>query len=151
MADDDPSVQVRRVAENLLTRREHTQQELTFKLQRRGFEPSIIANVIHQLQQENLQSDSRFVEAYIYARTQKGYGPIKIQQELQQRGIDRDLIKHYLALHAAQWPVLAQAAKTKRFGNNPSRDMAERAKQQRFLHYRGFTAEHIVTVFEDGQ
>ena len=39
-----------------------------------------------------MQSDQRYAEAYVYMRTQKGFGPLRIQAELRQRGVAAGII-----------------------------------------------------------
>ena len=48
----------------------------------------IIYNRIDTFEEEGLINNKRFAEQYIYSRSQKGYGPFRIEQELKQRGIN---------------------------------------------------------------
>lgn len=141
-------IEAQRTAFNLLARREHSALELTQKLKQRGYSLTVIATVLNKLQQQNLQSDTRFVENYIHGRVNKGYGPLRIQQELQQRGVAFDLIN--IALDAYNnWREYAEQVRRKRFGAKLPRDFSERAKQMRFLQYRGFAIEHINIIFKN--
>ena len=73
-------------AMRLLTRREHSSQEIKQKLVYKGFDSALIENLIKELRQENLLSDERFAESYVRSRISRGYGPSRIRQELRQRG-----------------------------------------------------------------
>ncbi|VAW48835.1 Regulatory protein RecX, partial [hydrothermal vent metagenome] len=86
--DNSRHQNIRRVAIDLLSRREHSSFELARKLAIRSFDALEIDEVLVKLRDEGLQSDVRFTEAYVYFRIQKGYGPIRIQADLKQRGID---------------------------------------------------------------
>ena len=44
--------------------------------------------------------------------------------------------------------ALARAARTRKFGPEIPKDRKERAKQARFLQYRGFSNDHIRAVLE---
>jgi len=128
---------------NLLARREHSQQELQGKLIKRGFESGDIKPILSILVEEGLLSDERFTEAFINSRLQRGSGPVKIAMELQQRGIVDELVNAYLDERDAQWTQCAIEVRIKRFGPSLPQDFKERARQMRFLQYRGFTMSQI--------
>ena len=71
----------------LLARREHSARELSHKLKSRDYDEVSIQAVIESLIDEGLQSDDRFAEQFTRSRVEKGYGPIRIRQELRERGI----------------------------------------------------------------
>ena len=137
------SKEIRIAAMNLLARREHSQQELQRKLLNKGFEPGEIAPVLAALATEGLLSDERFTEAFINSRRQRGSGPTKIAMELQQRGVSHELVAIYLDERDSRWTQLAIEVRTKRFGPSLPLDFKERARQMRFLQYRGFTLSQI--------
>lgn len=131
---------------NLLARREHSVAELVTKLSN-DFEYDDIMIVINKLTEKDLQSDQRFAENYLRYRSQRGFGYQKIRQELKERGVDAELISDALEESDIDWFALAAAARCKRFGEKEPEDYKERAKQQRFLQYRGFTHEQITESF----
>ena len=131
-----------------LARREHSARELTQKLKSKGFTTTDIDPLLENLRQTNLINDNRFTENYIYWRRQRGYGPLRIAMELQIRGISADIIAEHLQITDNAWSVGAQQVWRKRFKTNPLNNMKEKAKQQRFLQQRGFTREHINSIFE---
>ena len=128
---------------DLLARREHSRLELVRKLQAKGLPPSDIERVLDELSTEGLLSDERFTEAFIRSRCQRGSGPIRIALELQQRGISEELIRRHLDEQDSQWQSAAIQVREKRFGRRPPGDFKERARQMRFLQYRGFTMAQI--------
>ena len=73
MQDKTGLIEVRVAAMDLLARREHSQRELRTKLERR-FPPEQVDETLQTLAAEGLQSDSRFAEAYVRQRSQRGYG-----------------------------------------------------------------------------
>ena len=128
---------------DLLARREHSRLELERKLQAKGHAPVDIERVLHELSTEGLLSDERFTEAFISSRRQRGSGPIRIAMELQQRGVSEELIQCHLDEQDSQWLSVANKVREKRFGHRPPGDFKERARQMRFLQYRGFTMAQI--------
>ena len=63
---------VRLAAMRLLTRREHSCQELQQKLKIKGFGESLIEQITGDLKQQGLLSDERFAESYLRFRRNKG-------------------------------------------------------------------------------
>lgn len=128
----------RRTALDLLARREHSRQEMLRKLQQRGASATICEATLDQLEEDGLLSDERFCEAYIHARTQRGIGPERLREELRERGVVEYLVES--CLQAAQWDWSESAGKVfaKRFPEGPAQNPKDRAKQLRFMQYRGF-------------
>ncbi len=109
----------------------------------RGFDDAVVADVLDALERERLLSDSRFSEQFVYQRTRRGQGPLKILHELVQRGVDEDTARAHLNPSDPHWVGGARQARAKRFGPAPPADIRERARQSRFLQQRGFSAEQI--------
>jgi regulatory protein len=121
--------------------------ELSRKLQHKTFHQTDIDTILSALREENFINDERFIENYIHYRRTKGYGPLRIRNELLERGITQDLIEHQLKITDNAWLEDARKAWQKRFKNRLPQDIKSRAQQMRFLHYRGFTSEHINQLF----
>jgi len=134
----------------LLARREHSRRELERKLAVRGFAPPVVAETLDRLEQNGLLSSLRFVSGFIAARAERGTGPAKIRAELVQRGIPPAEAEAAVRESDEDWAALARRVRSKRFGAAPPRDYAERARQARFLHGRGFEPEHIDAALEVG-
>jgi len=132
-----------------LARREHGVQELTRKLITRGFDAGPVEAAVHTLISDGLLSDTRYAEAFVHSRFQKGSGPQKIQAELRQRGIDDSLIDACMGPVDAQWLQRVREVREKKFGPEQPQDFRERNRQMRFLQQRGFTSEQIYSVFRD--
>ncbi len=137
---------VRLAAMNLLARREHSALELREKLLKRfgRDEGDVdIGAVLNRLAEQGLQSDERFTEAFITSRERQGKGPLRIEQELRQKGVRDGLIFQYLDESDECWLNLAQEVRSKRFGDGPIQTPREKARQMRFLQYRGFSHEQV--------
>ncbi|MCI0507914.1 MAG: recombination regulator RecX [Gammaproteobacteria bacterium] len=152
---DDPELpdasprDARLAAMRLLTRREHSCKELKQKLQHKGFNAAQVEKISNDLQREGLLSDARFAESYLRARSSKGYGPVRIQLELKQRGASEDIVSATVMEDDAQWFELARRVREKRFGRALPATANERLKQQRFLQYRGFNQQHLKFALSD--
>lgn len=98
--------------------------------------------------EEGLLSHFRFVESYVRMRREKGYGPTRIQAELQARGITEEAIEEHLDFADNAWLTVIRTVWHKKFKGQLPRDFKTRAYQMRFLQYRGFTPEQINTIFQ---
>ena len=56
-----------------------------------------------------------------------------------------------LAAVAEDWAGIAREIRRKRFGLSPPGDYRERARQARFLQYRGFSAEQVRAALGPGE
>jgi len=134
---------------DLLARREHSAAEMRAKLIAREFDADEVDLTIERLVDEGLLSDARFAEAFVSARLRKGQGPTRIRGELKQRGVAAPLIDVQLDRVDTDWAAMARSVREKKFGPDRPTDYRERARQSRFLQYRGFTGEQIQSAFDD--
>jgi len=141
--DRSDEQRIRTSAVALLARREHSSLELARKLARRGFDRDASARVIADLDESGLLSDDRFVDSFVTHRSGRGQGPVRIRAELRELGIEGARVDQIFDSARVDWAELAAITRRRRFGAGPPRDFAERAKQARFLQYRGFTQEQI--------
>ncbi len=76
------------------------------------------------------------------ARIARGQGPVRIVQELRQRGIAEEAARAAVAAAEIDWDDHAKTVLGRQFRDSAA-DMKARARQSRFLEYRGFTASQI--------
>lgn len=138
----DNPVAVRRVAMDLLARREHGRAELSRKLRQRGATQDLIDPALDRLAEEGLLNESRYLESYIASRARAGYGPVRIREELSQRGLPHGEIDGALNESDVDWNENLREAWRRKFARLPQ-DARERAQQGRFLSYRGYSMEAI--------
>lgn len=134
------------MALEMLARREHSRSELQYKLAKKGCTAELAASVTHELEAQQLLSDERFVESLLQVRRERGYGPVRISREMQDKGIDAQLIEHYIDAADPHWLEALKRVRRKKFGDSLPRSYPERARQARFLQYRGFTYDQIKSV-----
>lgn len=145
----DPAV-CERAALDLLARREHTRRELERKLAARGFDDGMIGATLDALEESGELAAARFTESFIRARAAKGHGPARIRAELAERGIDREQAAELLRAAGIDWAEIASTVRDKRFGRERPTDFKERARQARFLEYRGFDSGQIGSALRSG-
>jgi len=143
------SLSAKSVAVRLLSRREHSAFEIRNKLSQRDFDEAEIEQTIIELQQGGWLSDERFAEAYIRMRQLKGFGPIRISIELNERGVKESIVDNYLQADDACWLQTLEQQYLKKYKNKSIEDYNDKAKRIRFLQYRGFALDAICQVVSD--
>lgn len=132
----------RRHALGALARREHSRLELERKLHARGHASETVAATLDGLERTGLLSTERFCESFVRARVGKGQGPARIERELTERGVESARAADVLS-EAQDWVALAREVRRRKFGDELPQSYKERARQSRFLQYRGFSTEQI--------
>ena len=131
----------------LLTRRDHSRAELKARLAAEAESEAALEAVLDALQAEHLLSDHRFASQRVASRGAR-YGNARLQQELRRQGVTDDDIAAALP-EAGDETERCRAVWQRKFGETPSSPQ-ERAKQMRFLQYRGFSGEAIQRVLRGG-
>jgi regulatory protein len=140
---------VEAAAVRLLARREHSIEELRRKLLSKGYPPDTIEPVIQKLVGKRLVSDERFTSSFVHHHAKRGQGPVRIRAELRQQGIPDSQLEEALRSADIDWVQLAREVRRRKFGATAPRSLRERAKQARFLQYRGFDAEQLRAAFRE--
>ncbi|MDE2145680.1 MAG: regulatory protein RecX [Burkholderiales bacterium] len=133
----------------LLAARDHSRFELSRKLIAKGHDPGAVESALADLTRDGWLDERRFVEGYVRARAGRGFGPVRIAHELRERGIDSGLIAVQVDEGGHDWRERLRAVRHKRFGAAPPKDFKDRARQARFLEYRGFAPEQIRSVLNE--
>lgn len=136
---------LRQRALNFLARREHSRAELARKLGAYG-EADEIDVLLDFLEQENLLSNSRYIEMLAHARAGK-HGSLRLKADLREKGVPASEMAEALEIARMQDMEAARAVWQKKFAEMAC-DAAGRARQYRFLASRGFPAEVIRRVLD---
>ena len=131
----------------MLSRREHSTRQVASGLRERGFAEALIEALLEELQSEHLLDDERYAVQFVRARATRGQGPRRIRMELKEAGVEEALVTRALET-APDFHAVATALRRRRFGDELPEDHTERARQSRFLQYRGFSNDHIASAFE---
>ncbi|MDR0702236.1 MAG: recombination regulator RecX [Azoarcus sp.] len=130
-----------------LARRDHSRAELARKLAPHGSAEEVEA-VLDRMDELSLQSDARMAANWVRSHAGR-FGRARLQSELAHRGLpselieetlDNDLVASELDRARAVWQAKFRAAPA---------DAREWARQARFLHARGFSAELVRAVLRE--
>ena len=140
-------IEARKKAMDFLARREYGQTELIRKLANKGYVRNIAEQSVITLTDEGLQSDRRFAEAFVQSRINQGKGPVRIRLDLGQKGLIEGIIEDVIEEAPVDWFELAREVRLRKFGGEFPTDFKAKAKQMRFLQYRGFEQDHVRAAF----
>lgn len=141
-----PDLRVR--ALQLLTRRDHSRAELKAKLAPHAESEEVLDAMLDQLQSDRLLSDHRYASQRVISRAAR-YGNARLKQELRQKGIGDEEIAAALP-EGGDETARCRIVWQRKFGALPQ-TAAERARQMRFLQYRGFSGEAIRRVLHGAE
>ena len=130
---------------DFLSRREHSSKEIFKKLSPRVESKELLEEEIEKLKADGLLSDERFAESYFQSRKNRGYGPLRIRNELKQRGVGDQIF--YPLSNEIEWSEFALEALRKKVSGNMPTETKEILKLKRFLNYRGFDFKDIDKAF----
>ena len=120
--------------------------ELARKLEAKGHDSDVAKQVVTELACQGLQSDRRFVEAFVRSRLGRGQGERKIRADLYARGIDDATADPFMV--DISWIEIATEALHKRFPEPPT-DRDEWTRRARFLTGRGFPSDVVATALRE--
>lgn len=145
-----------------LSRREYGKAELKQKLLDKEQDPDKIDALLDEFENKGYQSDYRTTLMLIRENIRKGRGRGRIKQAFYQKKIAMpDNIDELIDMANAEseefsefvedgddnlvegvdWLKLAVTARTKKYGNTLPREPKDKARQLRFLQYRGFKSD----------
>lgn len=146
-------------AVRILAVRDHSEQELRRKLAapvmgKNGPEETDATaedydRVIAWCYEHHYLDDARFTSRFIASRSRKGYGPARIRQELNQKGITRESTEKAMRECDIDWGALAREQAIRKYGEPLPTAFSEKVKVQRFLLYRGYLMEDIQDLWRN--
>ena len=135
-------------AQRSLAMREHSKHQIKNKLINKGFEKSIVIDVLNELNDSGYQSDQRYTTEYIRYRQNIGYGVKKIIYELKSNGISSEIINNNLSSFSDDYEVLLELANTKITEKNLE-DQKILMKYVNHFKSRGFEDNIILKVINN--
>ncbi|HJA29312.1 MAG TPA: RecX family transcriptional regulator [Candidatus Olsenella pullicola] len=133
--------------ESLLGRRDYSSAELSEKLRTDGYPTSVVEELVERAVSCGLVDDARFGASFARSKVASGWGRLKIERELERRGISPDAIdgwpEEYVSSDAERERALSLARRRRLTGKN------DYEKTVRFLCGRGFSLSLSAEVARD--
>lgn len=139
-----------------LSYRPRSEAEVRTKLSQLGFPQKSIDTTLEKLRSLNLVNDEIFARSWARGRAEgRGYGPLRIERELRQKGIARPLIRQVVkeTFGREEGQERARGLVAKRFRGKDLGDRKVLHRAVAFLQRRGYRnaviAEVLKTPLED--
>jgi regulatory protein len=100
---------------------------------------------VAELQEDRLLDDVRYAESLVRMLTGRGQGPQRVRHALSEAGLNPEAMAAALDT-APDGKLLAAEVRRRKFGATVPKNWPERARQMRFLQYRGFSKDHIASA-----
>ena len=133
--------QGRAAAARLASGRMMSRKELTERLDRKGIAPDTIAEAVDWLESLGAVDDAAYAGAVARHYAAGGYGPGRVRQELQKRGIPRELWDSALAQLPDSTAAIEKFLQSKLKGRTPDRTTLKKLSDA--LLRRGFSWNDI--------
>ena len=134
------------IAIGALARRDYSAKQLTLFLKSHCNDDDKVSQIISRLSDHNYLNDGRLLEREINKYLAKQYGQSRIQQELRRKGFNDTDIGLALEGLETDWLAMAQDLKNKKFGTAKPADPKDKAKQIRYLQYKGHAMSDIMAL-----
>lgn len=139
----------RDVALRYLSTRDRTRFEVESHLLEKGFTPEEAAHVLAYLEENHIIDDDDYCERFVRYCIEKGRGPLRIRQDLANKGISPGMIQKVLEVHYGSdmefESALSEAEKC--IFENGDKEK-QKARLARRLASRGFRADVIYRVID---
>ena len=143
MKTKKPTQSAKQAAVRYLSRRDHAEQELQQKLLVRGFEQEEVDEAVALCQDYNWLDDARFAERLLNNGIAKGWGLLRIRQEMAHKGIHEEVVSQLFEDDEFDWFEHAREVARRKYGDSPMDTDKEKARRLRFMQSRGFDFEQV--------
>ena len=145
---DDQVVRAKQRAFDYLAHKPRTETEVRRKLRELDLNPAVIDRVIARLVDLDYLDDEEYAEEYASNRfANRGYGPVRIERELRERGVDRAIAERAVAEFFEEESELEAAREQaeKRWPRVSKEQDVRKQKRKLFgyLQRRGFTTDTV--------
>lgn len=136
----------------MVTRREHCEAEVRQKLETRGFDEITMDTAIEELKSYGYISESRYAEAFLRYRMQRGEAPWMAAVKARQKGVDEQALQAALDEAEASFDA-SEACRELLNSRDPGRlrrnDERVWQRHARFLRNKGYDAATILAALNE--
>ena len=134
--------------------RPRSEAEVQVKLTQLGFPQQIIETTLQKLRSLNFLNDENFARGWARAKTEgRGYGPLRVEKELRQKGIAKSLIRQIVQETFGQQEgrERAKSLLEKRFRGKDLGNVKILHRAVAFLQRRGYRSSVIAGIIGQTQ
>lgn len=128
----------------LLAKKDYSSGRLSSLLSKLTEKEEYVERVVRRLSDSHYINDTQLINNLIDKHIKKLHGPTRIKQEIRQKGFPQELIDQKIEESGIDWYSMAKEARIKKFSDTPPSEQKEKAKQIRYLQYKGFSMDMIL-------
>ena len=147
MCDEEQYQKAAERAAAMLARRAMSAAMLERKLLEKEFCPEAVDYAVERMRILGAINDTAYAEQLLRSCTRKGYGVLRMRQELRQRGVPQDIIADVLEQVEPNWDAMRALLDKKLDGDVSDRRECEKAMAA--LQRRGFLFSEIREAMRD--
>ncbi|MBG6243311.1 MAG: regulatory protein RecX [Candidatus Symbiopectobacterium sp. Dall1.0] len=131
----------------LLAKKDYSSGSLRRLLSKLTEKEEDVDRVVRRLSDNHYLNDTQLINNLIDKHIKKLHGPTRIKQEIRQKGFPQELIEQKIESSGIDWYSMAKEARIRKFSETPPTEQKEKAKQIRYLQYKGFSMDMIFEAF----
>lgn len=147
MCDEQQYREAEVAAAGMLSRRPLSAAMLERKLLDKEFAPEAVDYAVERMRLLHAIDDEAYAETIIRSYRNKGYGALRIRQELYQRGVPKEIAAEQLGQMEPNWDKMHALLEKKLHGDVS--DRKEREKAMAALQRRGFSFSEIKIAMDN--
>ena len=146
--DPYDNLEARRIAENFIDYAPRTRREVILRLQKSGFDESVIDAVVSELEVVRLIDDADFSQRWVENRSSsKKLGRIRLVNELRRKGVEAEDVENAIQQLSVEEQIeTAVSIAEKKVGQENINEPAVRRRLSGFLQRKGYGWDVIEQV-----
>ncbi len=126
-----------------LAKRDYTSEELRTKLRKQHVAEKTIEAVLQDCSERGWLNEQRYVEEYLRCHVPWGWGPLRVAQELERKGISLGVIEENLRSFAEDFASYLAEEHERRYGRTLPQTPKDYQTRLQFFLRRGFSADDL--------
>lgn len=138
---------------NFLSYRARSIKEMEQYLRQKNFDDTVIKEVITKLQNFDLLDDRQFAKEWLEHSVKRGRGSLRIKYELEEKGVDKEIIKEVLSENNFnsnnEYQTACRVVEKYLLNRHDKNDLHLKYKTAQYLKRRGFPGNIINVVLKN--
>ncbi|MFI3116057.1 MAG: regulatory protein RecX [Clostridia bacterium] len=125
----------------ILSKKAYSRHEIEQKLIKFEYDEDVVQNVLIKLDEMKLIDDEDYAELLIEGYARRGYGRLRIKEELYKRGVPSDILKEKMLEYEVDFDIIIKYFERKLANRDLEYKEIEKAKA--YVYRKGFTFDEV--------
>lgn len=131
----------------LLAKKDYSSGRMNRLLRKLTEKEEYVDRVVRHLSENHYLNDAQLIINLINQHIKKLHGPKRIKQEIRKKDLPQELIEQKIEESGIDWYSMAKEARIRKFSETQPIEQKKKAKQIRYLQYKGFSMNMIFEAF----